>query len=158
MACLSKGALVALTCLLSGGCAGDDGPTSALVVRVIDGDTVELDGGERLRYLMIDAPEDTSEVECYGPEATAYNQTLVEGKDIEMTFDAERTDRFGRLLAFVTVGGREVNTLMVERGYACVLHIPPNGNDREDEFETLQAVAKSQNRGLWGACEELPCN
>ena len=149
-------ATIALLVVL-GACNPEQGPSSAVVDRVIDGDTIELDSGERVRYLMVDTPENTSEVECYGPEAATYNASLVEGQEVELRYDVERTDRYDRLLAYVSVQGREVNTLLVERGYACVLHIPPNGNDREDEFESLEATARAENRGLWGACEERPC-
>ena len=58
----------------------------------------------------------------------------------------------------MTVGGREVNSLLVERGFGCVLYIPPNGEDRRDEFESLESPARAESRGLWGACPENPCN
>ena len=76
-----------------------------------------------------------------------------------------RTDRLAMdkfvestLLAWVWVQGQEVNTLMVERGYGCVLYIPPNGEDRVDEFNGLQALAKAAKRGMWGACAEVACD
>ena len=58
----------------------------------------------------------------------------------------------------MTVRGREVNSLLVERGYGCALYIPPNGQDRREEFEDLQAQARAARRGLWAACSENPCN
>jgi micrococcal nuclease len=145
---------------LAAGCGGGSpcGPTSGHVARVVDGDTIELESGEKIRYLMIDTPESTTETECFGENAKQFNTDLVADKDIELAYDVECEDRFGRLLAYVTVGGVEVNTLMVERGFACVLHIPPNGDDREDEFDALEAAAKAANRGLWGACmSPFPC-
>ena len=150
-----------LACALAacdGGGGSDCGPTSGRVARVIDGDTIELESGEGIRYLMVDTPENTTSVECYGPEATAFNADLVEGKDVEIEYDAECEDRYDRLLAYVSVDGREVNSLLVERGFACVLYIPPNGTDREAEFDALEATARSESRGLWGACPENPCN
>jgi micrococcal nuclease len=81
----------------------------------------------------------------------------VAGRRVQLAYDVECEDRYGRLLAYVTVDGREVNTLLVERGFACVLHIPPNGNDRADEFQALQSAARSVGRGLWGYCSERPC-
>jgi micrococcal nuclease len=140
-------------------CTGDRcGPGHAAVARVIDGDTIELDSGERVRYLLVDAPESTTQVECYGPESKQFNHDLVAGKEIDLVYDSQCTDRYDRLLAYVSVGDREVNSLLVERGFACVLHIPPNGADRVDEFRTLQSVAQSDKRGLWGVCSENPCN
>jgi|SRR5690606_6917318 len=137
---------------------GGPGPDTAVVVRAVDGDTVDLDTGDRVRYLMVDTPESTTEVECYGPEAAAFNADLVEGVEVELRYDEELTDSYGRLLAYVSVEGREINALLVERGFACVLYIPPNGAGRRDEFESLEATARAQARGLWGACPEIPCN
>ncbi len=133
------------------------GPAIATVARVIDGDTIELDSGERIRYLMIDSPENTSETECFGPEATQFNTELVLGKEITLTYDDQCLDKFGRLLAYVSVAGREINRLLIERGFACVLFIPPNGSDRFDEFDDLEFRARSAKIGLWGICEATPC-
>ena len=135
------------------------GPTEAVVARVIDGDTIELASGERIRYLMVNTPETTGgKNECYGQNAVQFNRDLVEGKTVKLDYDVECTDRFDRTLAYVSVAGQEVNTLMVERGYACVLHIPPNGDSRADEFDALEDAAKAENRGLWGMCSPIPCN
>jgi len=133
------------------------GPGTAIVSRVSDGDTIALDSGERVRYLMVDAPENTSDVECFGPETTQFNRELVEGKEIRLTYEEQCTDNFQRLLAFVEVSGREVNALLVERGFACVLFIPPNGESRRDEFEDLELRARTGDFGLWATCETRPC-
>ena len=152
------------SCTSDGGGGGDDGggsecgPSRGVVSRVIDGDTIELQTGERMRYLLVDTPENTTEVECFGPEATAFNREVVEGAEVELTYDEECTDRYDRTLAYVTVRGREINSLLVERGYGCALYIPPNGQDRREEFEDLQAQARAARRGLWAACSENPCN
>jgi micrococcal nuclease len=66
-------------------------------------------------------------------------------------------DTFGRTLAYVAVDGQDVNKLLVERGYACVLHIPPDGDSRAAEFEALETAARTARRGLWGACDPIPC-
>ncbi len=131
------------------------------MVRVLDGDTIDLESGERIRYLMVDTPEishSAEEVaECFAEEAKQFNTDLVAGQTVSLAYDTECTDRFDRLLAYVSVGDREVNTLLVERGFACVLHIPPNGVDRKDEFESLESQAMQQNKGLWESCESTPC-
>ncbi|MCA9706615.1 MAG: thermonuclease family protein [Myxococcales bacterium] len=136
----------------------DCGPTEAVVERVIDGDTVQLATGERVRYLLIDTPEVSEPVECYGPEATDFNRTMVEGQTVQLTYDEECTDRYGRLLAYVEVDGRSVNELLLSRGFACVLHIPPNGADRVDEYRRLEEKAQVGQVGLWGACPEDACD
>lgn len=155
-----KACLVAAACVLAAtGCQFDDqrcGPKKAVVERIVDGDTIVLDSGEKIRYLMIDTPELSDGGECFSGEARDFNSDAVLGKEITLEYDTECTDRFGRLLAYIYVDGREINTLMVERGYACVLHISPNGDERVVEFETLESQARSEGRGLW-ACEDTPC-
>ena len=148
--------------LATGGCDGCGDPPCGIdkgvVAAVIDGDTIELESGERVRYLMVDTPETTGgKDECFGTEATQFNSDLVLGKEVDLVFDEECEDRYGRLLAYVSVGGREVNSLIIERGFGCVLFIPPSGADREDEFLALEAAARAAARGVWGACEDVPC-
>jgi micrococcal nuclease len=135
------------------------GPSEAVVRHVIDGDTVELSSGERVRYLLVDTPETTGDTpECFGPEARARNRTLVEGRRISLRYDAECTDRYGRLLAYVSVGTTDVNARLVADGYACVLHIPPNGASRVREFKALQNTAAAGPVGIWAECGEDACN
>jgi micrococcal nuclease len=141
-------------------CAGDArcGPRDAIVERVIDGDTI-VAGGVKIRYLLVDAPEIADgHAACYGSNAAQFNADLVLGKAIELDYDTACGDRFGRTLAYVRVAGQDVNRLLIERGYACVLHIPPDGDARADELEAVQAAARSARRGLWGACDPLPCH
>lgn len=143
------------------GCDGGSecGPDTGTVTRIVDGDTIELATGVKIRYLMVNAPETTSgHDDCYGQNAVTFNTDLVLGKEVELSYDVECEDRFGRTLAYVKVGGVEVNSLMLERGYACLLHIPPDGDARLDEFKAIEAAAKAANRGLWGACSPIPCN
>ena len=127
---------------------------SVLVDRVIDGDTVELESGELVRYLMVDAPELDA---CFGAEAAEANRRLVEGEHVTLRFDRERVDDYDRVLAWVEVDGRALNLSLVERGLACVLHIPPNGDDAVEAFDLAEARARHEARGLWGACEVPPC-
>ena len=159
---LALAGLLLLAPLAGAACSGTGsacGPDHAVVNRVIDGDTIVLDTGDKIRYLLINTPEDTTEVQCYGPEATQLNTELVGGKEVNLAYDDRGcTDRYGRLLAYVSVQGREVNSLLVERGYACVEYIPPDGSDRVDEFKALQTQARADGRGLWVACPEIPCN
>jgi len=77
-------------------------------------------------------------------------------KTVGLTYDEQCTDMYGRLLAYVSVDGMDVNELMVQRGYACVLFIPPDGKSRYDEFKMYQADAKAMSKGIWGACDPLP--
>jgi micrococcal nuclease len=141
------------------------GPDRGVVARVVDGDTVELASGEKVRYLLVDTPESVNGADdCFGHEAAELDRSLVLGREVTLRYDdaaagdaAACHDRYGRLLAYVSVDGREVNTLLVERGYACVLYLPPAGTSRHEAFERLEAEARAQRRGLWAACEVAPC-
>lgn len=138
----------------------DCGPAEGVVEHVIDGDTIALESGERIRYLLVDTPEVTEPVECFGPEATEFNRSIVEGQTVQLSYDQECTDRYDRLLAYVELDGRSVNELLLERGYACVLHIAPNGAGRIDDYRRLEERAQVGQVGLWGACTgaEAPCD
>lgn len=132
--------------------ATDGRTTVALVTYAIDGDTIEIEGGERVRLLGIDTPEHG---ECYFAESTEYTRRYVVGKRVRLVSDATDRDKYGRLLrhVFVDEAGedRHVNALLVAEGYAAVLPIPPDRLYRE-EFESLETVAKENNLGKWGAC------
>lgn len=161
-ASLAAGAVAgAVACAGLAGCTGDGaarcGPHRAVVDRVIDGDTI-VAGGVTIRYLLVDTPEITGgRGDCYGSNAAQFNADLVLGKTVELDYDTACDDRFGRTLAYVAVDGRDVSRLLVERGYACVLHIPPDGDDRAEDFAAVEAEARSARRGLWGACDPVPC-
>jgi micrococcal nuclease len=127
----------------------------AVVIRVIDGDTIELDDGRRVRYIGIDTPETVhpeKDVECYGPEATVRNRELVEGKTVEMQAGVEESDRYRRLLRYVHVDGRFVNALMVAEGYA---HASPFGDERRfrQVFAQLEQYSQLRDRGMWAECK-----
>lgn len=157
LAVVSLGAAVSL----GAGCDGGSncGPSSALVTRIVDGDTIELATGVKIRYLLVNAPETTNgHNDCFGTESVTFNKDLVLNKTVDLAYDVECQDRYGRTLAYVTVDGVEVNSRMLERGYGCLLHISPDGDSRLDEFKALESAAKAANRGLWGACNPIPCN
>jgi len=140
------------------GCGGSPcGDSEAKVTRIVDGDTIELDDGRKVRYLLVDTPESTNgATDCYGTNAKDFNTDLVLNKTVSLSYDVECTDRYMRTLAYVYVDGQEVNSLMISRGFACVLHISPDGDSRVDEFKALQLEAMRANRGLWGYCDPLP--
>jgi micrococcal nuclease len=132
--------------------------TPATVVRVVDGDTVDVafDDGrtERLRLIGIDTPETVkpgTPVQCFGPQASAFNHRLVEGREVRLAYDRERRDVYGRLLAYVYLGHRFVNAILVRRGFARTLTIPPNVA-HAGLFHRLARIAGRAGRGLWRAC------
>jgi micrococcal nuclease len=131
------------------------------VARAVDGDTVEItpavDGIDRVRLIGIDAPE-TNHPQCgeqpYGAEAAAYAADQLAGERVDLEFDVERTDRYGRLLAYVHLEtGEMFNETLLEEGYAQAATFPPNTR-YESLFELRQQEARSAERGLWGLPEE----
>jgi micrococcal nuclease len=131
----------------------------AQVVRVVDGDTirVRLDGRtERVRYIGVDTPESVkpgTPVECFAKRAAAANAALVAGREVRLVGDAERRDRYGRLLAYVyrEPDGAFVNAELVRDGYARTLTIAPNVAHAR-QLAQLARAARESGRGLWTAC------
>ena len=121
------------------------------VVRVIDGDTVVIEGGEKIRYIGVDTPElahHNRPVQFYAVEATRANSALVEGKTVQLVFDRELRDKYHRILAYVYAGPTLVNAFLVQEGYGKVLIIPPNTR-HADEFLALQRKARQEKKGIW---------
>ena len=133
-----------------------DGTTPAAVIRVVDGDTIEVEiEGEihKVRYIGIDTPETVDPrrpVGCFGEEASAANKALVEGKTVILEKDVSDTDRFGRLLRYVWLNSQQmVNAMLVREGYAQASAYPPDVRHQE-LLDGLEAEARSAGRGLWG--------
>ena len=150
---------------VSSACTGDEAAVSrdganATVVRVVDGDTVQVDidgRREKLRLIGIDTPETVkpdTPVQCYGPEASAFTkQLLPEGTAVRVERDVEARDDYGRLLGYVyrADDGLFVNLEIVAQGYASLLTFPPNVA-HVDEFVAAARAAERANLGLWSAC------
>jgi micrococcal nuclease len=135
---------------------------SGRVTRVVDGDTVKVRlangrGNRTVRYIGVDTPESVKPgepVQCFAEQASAFNDKIVTGRRVRLRVGRERTDRYGRLLAYVYVEGgnvRFINEELVRRGYARTLEIPPN-TDFAERFRKLQRSAQREHRGLWAAC------
>lgn len=136
---------------------------SVKVLRVVDGDTIEIEGNVKLRYIGIDTPETkhpTKGVQCFGKEASNKNKDLVEGKMIRMEKDISDTDRYGRLLRYVwlvddsatTSAGLFVNDYLVREGYAHASTFPPDVAYSK-QFVEAQQEARENSRGLWNMCQ-----
>ena len=127
---------------------------TATVVRVVDGDTIQVrvgDQTEKVRYIGIDAPETrhpTRGEEPGGREATAVNRHLVDGRTVRLELDVRHRDRYGRLLAYVHVDGIMVNAELVRLGYAHAVSVPPNVR-HQHALRALERQARDAGRGLW---------
>lgn len=127
------------------------------VTRVVDGDTIEVDGGEKVRLIGINTPETKDPrkgVECFGHEASAAaGELMPPGTEVVLETDVEATDRYGRTLAYVhrVSDGLFINHDLVARGFAEVATYPPNVR-HTDTFVAAQREAREAGRGLWSAC------
>lgn len=124
-----------------------------VVARVIDGDTIEVVGGRRVRLVQIDTPEKGDE--CYGDEAAAATRRLLPPGTrvrIEQDPSLDQVDRFDRKLAYVWKGEEDVNVTLVREGAAGVWFF--RGRRGRHSKELLQAAeqARADRKGLWGAC------
>lgn len=118
------------------------------VVRVIDGDTMELASGYRVRLLHINTPE-TGELGA--DEAKALAQERCEGKVVTLAFGDTPQDHYGRLLAEVWVGDQSVNEALVEAGLAHAFFIPPVDEAATARIIAAQIEARKGRRGIWAS-------
>lgn len=130
------------------------------VVRVIDGDTVDvdLDGTrERVRLIGVDTPESVARdrpIQCYGVEASDRTKELLpEGTAVRLERDEVSRDQFGRLLAYVYRLDDDllVNLELIEGGFADAVTFGDN-EALYDTFVAAEAAARSEGAGLWSAC------
>lgn len=136
-----------------------------LVKRVVDGDTIQLENGEKVRLIGIDTPEmheseklfrdsrkankDVREIKELGERAYQFTRKLLEGKRVRLELDVEKRDKYSRLLAYVFLkDGTFANAEIVKQGYASLLTIPPNVKSA-DLFRELYRQARENRRGLW---------
>jgi micrococcal nuclease len=157
--------------------SGDERPaavTSGTVVRAVDGDTLEvrLDGEQRtedVRLIGVDTPETVkpdTPVQCFGPQASAFQHRVAEGRRVRLVTGVEPRDVYDRLLTYVYLlpparlsdnsqrpaqRERFLNAELLRRGLARTLAIPPNIRFAE-RFAALERRAARAGRGLWGHC------
>lgn len=131
-----------------------EGLATAEVTRVIDGDTlqVELNGAlERVRMIGVDTPETvhpTLGEEPYGKEASLFTKEQLTGKTVQLEFDVEERDQYGRLLAYVWLDNEMFNRILLQQGYAQTATYPPNVK-YVDYFKADQKQAREMDLGLW---------
>lgn len=136
-----------------------------MVVKAVDGDTLKLENGERVRLIGIDTPEvhesaklhrdarrsgkDAAAIKKLGKKSSEFVRGLVEGKRVRLEFDVEKRDRYGRMLAYVYLkDGTFVNAEIVRQGYASPYTFPPNVRHAELLREMFRE-ARENKRGLW---------
>ncbi len=144
----------------------DQGDAGELVARVVDGDTYELAGGEKVRLVGIDTPElhESSKlrsdaersgvtknvIKILGKKAKQYARRLVEGRRVMLRRDSQTgdRDRYGRLLRYVFLeDGTSINLKMISDGYAHAYTRFPF--DEMEEYRRAERDARENERGLW---------
>ncbi|MDP2650469.1 MAG: thermonuclease family protein [bacterium] len=130
---------------------------TAFVTRVLDGDTIVLANGEKVRYIGIDAPElygSEDAAECFAAEALAKNRDLVLNKEVRLEKDTSDTDKYGRLLRYVYLGDEFVNVQLVSEGFAYAASYYPD-TAKDKALAEAERDAQENGRGLWeaGTCE-----
>lgn len=127
---------------------------SVLVTRVVDGDTIELETGRRVRYIGVDTPESlhpNKAVECFAKESFAKNKALVEGRRVRLEKDVSEADRYGRLLRYVYIDTLFVNDVLVREGFAHASSYPPDVK-YQDKLREAEQSARHNQWGLWVEC------
>lgn len=134
-----------------------------VVTRVLDGDTIVVNGGVKVRYIGIDTPEfygDSQETECFAREAKIRNEQLMLGMTVRLESDVTDTDTYGRLLRYVYLDDPRssisdevsINEILVHEGFAFARTFPPDVALQEN-LTKLEADARENNRGLWDSCK-----
>lgn len=139
--------------------APSPGDAARIVVRrAVDGDTIELESGETVRYIGVDAPESVhprKPLECFGVESAKKNAELVESKAVRLERDVSERDRYGRLLRYVYIGEMFVNEELIRQGFAYAVTYPPDVRYQE-RLREAERDARAAGRGLWSGCGRQP--
>lgn len=124
------------------------------VRRVVDGDTLLLTNGARIRLLGVDAPEIAGRrqvVERWGPQAADFARRLVGSGQVQLQFDRERLDRYQRFLAYVWVEGKLLNEELVRQGLATAELEYRYSQSMKNRLRRAEDEAKAARRGIWSA-------
>lgn len=132
--------------------------SEVVVSETIDGDTVKLSDGNKVRILGIDTPETVDPrkaVQCFGKEASAKMKELVSGKKVILLVDSSQgdKDKYGRLLRYIYLDNVDIGAAMIQEGYAYAYLKYPTS--KTEEYKVLEAQAREGKKGLWA---ENTCN
>ncbi|MFH1800605.1 MAG: thermonuclease family protein [Candidatus Omnitrophota bacterium] len=125
---------------------------SLTVARCVDGDTIKLSNGEKVRLIGVDTPElhhPSKPVQYFAEEAYQFVKKLMEGKEIRLEYDWEKKDKYGRTLAYVyrDSDGLFLNAEIIKQGYGFAYTRFPF--KRLEEFRKLEQEAREKQLGLW---------
>lgn len=129
-----------------------DSPGTYRVKRVVDGDTLLLENGARVRLIGVDTPETKhphKPVEPLGLEAAEFVRRRVEGRLVTLRFDRDRLDRYHRVLAYVYLDGWFLNEALIRAGYSRAVTRFPYSAAMLRRFRLAEEQARQAQRGLW---------
>ena len=129
-----------------------DADESYRVQRVVDGDTLLLEDGTRVRLLGVDTPETKHPnipPEPLGFEASKFTRRHVEGRTVTLQFDRERQDRYHRVLAYVYLDNWMLNEELIRAGFSRAETRFPYSSAMKRRFRAAEKEARNNNRGLW---------
>lgn len=132
----------------------------ARIAFVVDGDTLELTSGRRVRLLQIDTPE-PGEGECFSRAAgRELRRLLPTGASVTLEADPplDLVDRYGRLLRYIHRSGVNVNVELVRRGAATVWFYRGEQGRYARRLLGAGNAARRARRGIWGACAQARWN
>ncbi len=122
------------------------------VKRVVDGDTLLLRSGERVRLIGVDTPESVHQekpVEYFSKEASNFTRKMVEKKFVFFEYGPERLDKYNRVLAYVYLeNGAFLNAELIKQGYAFAYRRFPH--PFLNQFQEYEREARLNAVGLWG--------
>lgn len=129
-----------------------------MVEQAVDGDTLVLQGGERVRLIGVDTPElhhPSKPVMFFAEEAHLFVQSLVQGKEVKLAYDQQKIDKYGRTLAYVYLpDGELLNAEIIRQGYGFAYTRFPF--EKMDEFRKHEQEAREQGLGLWRPLTNSP--
>jgi endonuclease YncB( thermonuclease family) len=156
--CLAAASLVAAT---AGATQLPSGGQLSRIARVVDGDTVVLANGARVRLVQIDTPEVYYSLECYGEQASAVTKYLLPAGTLVRLYREPKTDavdQYGRLLRYVVrvSDGLNVNVQLVRVGAAAPYFYDYRRGRYANLLVRLALRARAKHIGLWGRCPDTP--
>ena len=124
------------------------------VSKVVDGDTITMSNGEKVRLIQIDTPELASK-ECYGIQAKSeLSKLLNQAGEVSLTSDPnlDEVDKYGRLLRYVFIGNTNLNLKLVEIGAAAPYFYRGEKGIYAAQFLKAAQTAQKRKLGMWGMC------
>ncbi|MFC1622751.1 thermonuclease family protein [Patescibacteria group bacterium] len=135
------------------------GAEYAIVIEVIDGDTIVIETGEHVRLIGIDAPEKNK---CYYNESKEFLKDMILNKSVRLEKDISNKDDYGRLLRYILLPTVEdnaddelINNTLVRQGYALSQYYPPDAQHR-GLLSSSQSIAVENKLGIWQECHYFP--